>query len=90
MKAVRMQQAGGPNVFEIKDVAGEIEADVRWLCSARIPKLFFYTEPGSIELQPVVDFICESAPNTKIVLLGQGPHSLKEDNPFGIGCALSE
>lgn len=67
-----------------------IESYSQWLQNSKIPKLCLHSHPGAIINAENVQWIEKSIPNTKIVDIGEGVHFVQEDNPHGIGKAISE
>jgi len=67
-----------------------IEAYSQWLQNSNIPKLCLHSQPGAIISPELVQWIEKSIPNTKMVDIGAGIHFVQEDNPHGIGEAISE
>ena len=67
-----------------------IEGYSQWLQHSNIPKLSLYSQPGAIINSKYVQWIIKSIPNTKMVDIGEGIHFVQEDNPHGIGKAISE
>lgn len=67
-----------------------VSANGAWLTSSDLPKLFFYAEPGSLLPAPAVEYLRANVPNMEAVDVGRGLHFLQEDNPHGIGEALSD
>ena len=67
-----------------------IAAYSQWLQNSNIPKLCLHSQPGAIINPAAVKWIEKSIPNTKMVDIGEGIHFVQEDNPHGIGRAISE
>ena len=67
-----------------------IEAYSQWLQKSKIPKLCLHSQPGAIINSEYAQWIEKSIPNTKMVDIGGGIHFVQEDNPHGIGKAISE
>ena len=67
-----------------------IESYSQWLQDSNIPKLCLYSHPGAIINAEYVQWIEKRIPNTKMVDIGEGIHFVQEDNPHGIGKAISE
>ena len=67
-----------------------IESYSQWLQDSNIPKLCLHAHPGAIINAENVQWIEKSIPNTKMVDIGEGIHFVQEDNPHGIGKAISE
>ncbi|NQW36187.1 MAG: haloalkane dehalogenase [Flavobacteriales bacterium] len=61
-----------------------------WLKESAIPKLCLYATPGLLIRKNDVAWIAEKFKNTTIKDVGKGIHFIQEDNPHGIGKALSE
>lgn len=61
----------------------------KWLSISEIPKLCLYVHPGAIMQEQDVNFIRENFLNTEFVDVGDGIHFIQEDNPHGIGEAIS-
>ncbi|MEL6558553.1 MAG: haloalkane dehalogenase [Bacteroidota bacterium] len=57
---------------------------------SRIPKLFFYAEPGAFMPEPVRKWVIENLPNLEVVNIGKGTHFIQEDNPELIKSKLIE
>ncbi|MBE7652641.1 haloalkane dehalogenase [Tenacibaculum finnmarkense genomovar finnmarkense] len=55
------------------------------LQNSKLPKLFFYAEPGAFMPESVRNWIIENIPNIQSVNIGEGVHFLQEDNPDLIG-----
>ncbi|KZS43010.1 hypothetical protein AWE51_16845 [Aquimarina aggregata] len=60
------------------------------LQNSKIPKLFFYAEPGAFMPKSVRDWILNNIPKLKAVNIGKGVHFIQEDNPELIGSTLKE
>lgn len=56
-----------------------------WLQQTRLPKLFFYAQPGALNQGDTVEWVRDKLPNTKLVDIGPGSHFIQEDNPHLIG-----
>ena len=69
---------------------GLIESYSQWLQESNIPKLCLHANPGAIINAEHMQWIEKSIPNTKMVDIGEGIHFVQEDNPHGIGRAISE
>ncbi len=67
-----------------------IESYSQWLQDSNIPKLCLHSHPGAIINAESVQWIEKRIPNTKMVDIGEGIHFVQEDNPHGIGKAISE
>lgn len=55
------------------------------LQKSKLPKLFFYAEPGAFMPEVVRNWIIENVPNLQSVNIGKGVHFIQEDNPDLIG-----
>lgn len=60
------------------------------LQNSKLPKLFFYAEPGAFMPEPVRNWIIENIPNLEHVNIGKGVHFIQEDNPELIGKKIKE
>lgn len=60
------------------------------LQKSKIPKLFFYAEPGAFMPEQVRKWILEHIPNMDVVNIGAGTHFIQEDNPDLIGQKIKE
>jgi len=67
-----------------------IESYSQWLQDSNIPKLCLHAHPGAIINAEYAQWIERSIPNTTMVDIGEGIHFVQEDNPAGIGKAISE
>ena len=77
--------AGEPaDVFELQ------QRYIRLLQKSPIPKLHIYGEPGIINTLEEVMWAKQNLPNITSVSIGDGLHYLQEDNPRGIGLAISQ
>jgi len=54
------------------------------------PKLCLYANPGGLIKEKEVEYISANFPNTQMVDIGAGIHFVQEDNPHGIGKAISD
>lgn len=72
---------------EPADVAAELNANVAFLKTSPVPKLFVRAEPGMMVTGPVAD-LCRGFPNTTVVSV-PGAHYIQEDSPDAIGAALA-
>ncbi|MQX37711.1 haloalkane dehalogenase [Roseospira navarrensis] len=69
------------------DVAADLDANVAFLKTSPVPKLFVSAEPGMMVTGPVAD-LCRGFPNTTEVSV-PGAHYIQEDSPDAIGSALA-
>jgi len=72
------------NVFKLMSAYAE------WLKETEIPKLCLYSNPGAIIRKEGVAYVKRNFKNTDMVDIGEGLHFVQEDNPHGIGKAISE
>ncbi len=77
---------GGEPVFSVLEVSKNGD----WLTQSRMPKLFFYAEPGALLPPQVADFMAANVPNLEIRFVGAGLHFLQEDHPHVIGQGLRD
>lgn len=89
-KPVRVWPQEIPIDGKPKRTHDKIQAYGSWLTKTNIPKLCFYAHPGAIIRDEGVEWIKNNFPNTKMVDIGKGMHYIQEDNPHGIGKAISE
>lgn len=60
------------------------------LKNSKLPKLFFYAEPGAFMPEVVRNWVIENIPNLEAVNIGEGVHFIQEDNPDLIGEKIKE
>ncbi len=62
----------------------------RKLTESQLPKLLLHFKPGYVIKEKELAWARENLPNLKTVDIGQGIHFIQEDNPHGIGQAITE
>ena len=88
-KAVRVWPQQLPISGKPKRIYDKIVAYNTRLKKSDIPKLCLYAHPGAIIKEEEVAYIQKNFPNTKMVDIGEGIHFVQEDNPHGVGKAIS-
>lgn len=83
-----------PNEIPIEghpaDVWEKVNRYIDWLLHTKVPKLFFWVEPGVVITKEPVKGLVEKLQNTKIVFLGPGLHYFQEDYPHTIGREIAQ
>ena len=75
---------------EPADNVATIDAYNQWLQTTQLPKILLHAEPSGIIAEPQVEWSKQNLKNLKTVHVGPGIHYIQEDNPHGIGEAISE
>lgn len=89
-KAIRMWPKELPISGKPEGVYKKQIAWIKNLSESQIPKLCLYMHPGGIILEKDLDYVRNSFPNIKMVDVGEGKHFIQEDNPHGVGNAISQ
>ncbi len=71
---------------DVVQIAGEY---AEWLQRTDLPKLFFYAQPGALNLADTVAWCQSTMKNLTLVDIGPGSHFIQEDNPHLIGRELA-
>lgn len=88
-KAVRQWPREIPIEGNPADNAVTIGAYAEWLTRTPLPKLLLHASPGAAITETDVEWCRENLPNLQTADVGVGTHFIQEDNPDGIGAALS-
>ncbi len=89
-KPVRQWPMEIPIEGKPQDVHEIVSGYSAWLQTTELPKLLLYPSPGGLISADVLAWCRERMKNLKTVDIGKGIHFVQEDNPHGIGTALSE
>lgn len=71
------------------DVSAIVDSYTAAVAKMDVPKLFLYAHPGAIILKDARQQIIDTFTNLTAVDIGKGRHYVQEDNPHGIGEAIS-
>lgn len=79
-----------PIAGEPADTTKIVTENGAWLKKTKIPKLYFYAEPGALNTPPVVEYFQNNLQNIETRYVGVGVHFLQEDHPHEIGRGIAD
>lgn len=88
-RAVRQWPREIPIDGKPADVHAAVQSYSEWLRETDLPKLMLVAKPGAIMSPSTAKWAEENFPNLTKIEIGRGLHFVQEDNPDGIGAALT-